>query len=228
MYATRTEVTVGPGKVRVFEAWWAQLSALGKAQPGFQEGTLLNSLSYPAKYVFLMRWESREARQAWTKGEAFSAFFQANPPQELVTLGRPQEAYDVLFRVTGEGQAAYAGLGDWTLDPRPGNAASFERSRQEIFELRKQHVPGLVLNGLGRLFGHQHRYQVVQFYSTMDALRAASPGSPIPQLHAFGEAHPPSEYASALPSAEVYEGFCRKFAFLRPNVKVVCRKINDL
>jgi hypothetical protein len=22
--------------------------------------------------------------------------------------------------------------------------------------------------------------------------------------------------------------FCRKFAFLRPNVKVVCRKINDL
>src|SRR5262249_16947857 len=26
----------------------------------------------------------------------------------------------------------------------------------------------------------------------------------------------------------VYIGFCRKFAFLRPNVKIVCRKINDL
>src|SRR5262249_46166617 len=24
------------------------------------------------------------------------------------------------------------------------------------------------------------------------------------------------------------DGFCRKFAFLRPNVKIVCRKINDL
>jgi heme-degrading monooxygenase HmoA len=193
------------GKVRAFEAWWGQLGALAHAQHGFQEGTLLNSFSYPAKYVFLMRWESREARQAWSKGETFSAFFQANPPQALATPGRPQEAYDVLVRVTGEGQPAYAGLVDWTLDPRPDNAASFERSRQEIFALRKQHVPGLVLNGLGRLCGHQGRYQVVQFYRTMDALRAASPGSPIPELQAFGEAHPPSAYASTPPSVEVYE-----------------------
>jgi heme-degrading monooxygenase HmoA len=205
MYAIRTEVMVVAGKVRAFEAWWVQLGALAKAQRGFQEGTLLNSFSYPAKYVFLMRWESREARQAWAKSEAFSAFFQANPPQALATPGRAQEAYDVLVRVTGEGQPAYAGLVEWTLDPRPDNAASFERSRQEIFELRKQHVPGFVLNGLGRLSGHQHRYQVVQFYSTMDALRAASPGSPIPQLQAFGRAHPPSEYANTPLNAEVYE-----------------------
>jgi heme-degrading monooxygenase HmoA len=196
---------VGAGNVRAFEAWWAQFSALVHAQRGFHEGTLLNSLSYPAKYVFLMRWESREARQVWAKGEVFNDFMQANPPQQLVTLGRPQEAYDVLVRVTGEGQPAYAGLVDWTLDPRPGNAASFERSRQEIFALRKQHVPGLVLNGLGRLFGHQYRYQVVQFYSTLDALQAASPGSPIPQLQAFGQAHPPSTYASTPPNGEVYE-----------------------
>jgi hypothetical protein len=152
-----------------------------------------------------MRWESREARQAWGKSEAFSAFFQANPPQALVTPGRPQEAYDVLVRVTGEGQPAYAGLVEWTLDPRPGNAASFERSRQEIFALRKQYVSGLVLNGLGRLFGHQYRYQVVQFYSDIEALQAASPSSPIPQLQAFGEAHPPSAYASTPPNGEVYE-----------------------
>src|SRR2546428_2006892 len=116
MYAIRTEVMVVPGKTRAWEACWAQLSSLTKAQHGFQTGTLMNSLSYPAKYVLLMLWESREARQAWAKGEAFSAFVQANPPQALVTPGRPQEAYDVLFRVTGEGQPAYAGLGDWTLD----------------------------------------------------------------------------------------------------------------
>jgi hypothetical protein len=135
----------------------------------------------------------------------FSTFVQANPIQGLVTPGRPQEAYDVLFRVTGEGQPAYAVLGDWTLDPRPGNAASFERTRKEVFELRKQYVPGFVANGLGRLFGHQYRYQVVQFYSTMDALRAVSPGSQIPELQAFVGAHPASEYASAPLSAEVYE-----------------------
>ena len=205
MYAIRTEVMVVPGKVRAFEAWWAQLSALGKAQPGFQEGMLLNSLSYPAKYVFLMRWESREARQAWSKSEAFSAFFQANPAQELVTLGRPQEAYDVLFRVTGTGQAAYVSLVDWTLDRRPDNTASFERTRKELFELRKQYVPGFVANGLGRLLGHQYRYQVVQFYSTMDAFSAGGSGSQIPQLQAFGGAHPPSEHASTPFSAEVYE-----------------------
>jgi heme-degrading monooxygenase HmoA len=205
MYAIRTEIMIGPGKVRAFEAWWAQFSDLAKAQRGFQTGALLNSLSYPAKHVLLMLWESREARQAWAKGEVFNAFVHANSPQALVTPSRPQEAYDVLLRVTGEGQPAYAGLVDWTLDPRPDNVASFERSRKEIFELRKHYVPGFIVNGLGRLFGHRYRYQVVQFYSTMDALKAASPDSQIPQLQAFGEAHPPSTYASTPLSAEVYE-----------------------
>lgn len=205
MYTIRIEIMVVLGKMRAFEAWWAQLSDMAKAQHGFQAGTLLNSLSYPAKYVFLMRWENREARQAWTQGEAFSAFFQANPIQGLVTMGRPPEAYDVLFRVTGEGQPAYASLVDWALDPRPGNAASFEHTRKEIFELRKQYVPGFVSNGLGRLLGHQYRYGVANFYSTLDALRAASPGSQIPQLQAFAGAHPPSEHASTPPSGEGYE-----------------------
>lgn len=139
---------------RAWEAWWAQLSDMAKAQPGFQAGMLLNSLSYPAQYVFLMGWESRAVRQAWIKGEAFSAFFQAHAIQGLVTLGRPQEAYDMLCRVTGEGQAAYGVLADWTLDVRAGNAASFERTCKELFELRKQYVQRFVANGLGRLLGH--------------------------------------------------------------------------
>jgi len=71
MYAIRTEVMVVPGQTRAWETWWAQLSGMAKVQQGFQSGTLLNSLSYPAKYVFLMRWENREARQAWTKGQQF-------------------------------------------------------------------------------------------------------------------------------------------------------------
>jgi len=129
---------VVPGKARAWEAWWAKVSELGKAQQGFQAGTLLNSLSYPAKYVSLTLWESREAGRAFAKGEAFSAFFQATSVQELATLGRPQEAYDVLTRVMGEGQSAYASLIDWALDPRPENAASFERTRKEIFDLRKR------------------------------------------------------------------------------------------
>jgi heme-degrading monooxygenase HmoA len=205
MYAIRTEVKVGPGKALAWEAWWTKASELGKAQQGFQVGTMLNSLSFPAKYVSLTLWESREAGRAFARGEAFSALFQAHAVQELGTLGRPQEAYDVLTRVMGEGQAAYAILVDWTLDPRPDNAASFERTRKEIFELRKQYIPGFVGNGLGRLLGHPYRYQVVQFYSTMDALRAGGFGSQIPQIQAFGAAHPPSEYASAPFSGEAYE-----------------------
>jgi len=33
---------------------------------------------------------------------------------------------------------------------------------------------------------------------------------------------------SATATGEEREGFCRKVAFLRTNVKIVCRKINDL
>src|ERR1700674_2007276 len=126
MYATRTETMVVPGKALAWEAFWAKVSELGKAQQGFQAGTLLNSLSYPAKYVSLTLWESREAGRAFTKSEAFGALFQAHAVQGLATLGRPQEAYDVLMRVMSEGQSAYAGLIDWTLDPEADNAASFE------------------------------------------------------------------------------------------------------
>ena len=205
MYATRTEVMVAPGKALAWEAFWAKISELGKAQQGFQAGTLLNSLSYPAKYVSLTLWESREAGRAFTKSEAFGALFQAHAVQGLATLGRPQEAYDVLMRVMSEGQSAYAGLVDWTLDPQPDNAASFERTRKEIFELRKQYVPGFVANGLGRLLGHPYRYQVVQFYSTMDAFRSAVLGSQIPQIQAYIEAHPNSKYASTPVSGESYE-----------------------
>jgi len=196
---------VAPGKALAWEAFWAKISELGKAQQGFQAGTLLNSLSYPAKYVSLTLWDSREAGRAFVKSEAFSAVFQANPTQELATPGRPQEAYDVLMRVMSEGQSAYAGLVDWTLDPQPDNAASFERTRKEIFELRKQYVPGFVANGLGRLLGHPYRYQVVQFYSTMDALSSAVLGSQIPQIQALIEAHPNSKYASTPVSGDRYE-----------------------
>src|SRR5712691_8704406 len=110
------------------------------------------------------------------------------------------------MRVMGEGQSAYSLLIDWTLEPRPDNAASFERTRKEIFELRKQYLPGFVGNGLGRLLGHPYRYQVVQFYSTMDALKNAGAGSQIPQIEALIKAHPNSEHASTPPSgAEGYE-----------------------
>ena len=67
MYATRTEVIVAPGKALAWEAFWARVSELGKAQQGFQVATLLNSLSYPAKYVFHTLWDSREAGRAFTK-----------------------------------------------------------------------------------------------------------------------------------------------------------------
>jgi heme-degrading monooxygenase HmoA len=195
---------VVPGKAGAFAAWWAQFSDLAQAQHGFQTGALLHSLRNPIKQVFLMLWESQEARQAWANGAEFGAFVQANPWMGLVTPGRPQEAYDVLCHVTGAGPPAYAGLVEWTLDSRPGNAASFERTRQEFFDLRRHYVPGFVWNGLGRLCGSPSRYQEVQCYSTLDAFRAASPRSQIPQIQAFGGAHPPSAYARTPLSAEVY------------------------
>lgn len=206
MYATRTEMIVSAGNARAYEtAWTPQFIALHKTQPGFQSSLLLNALSYPGKYVLLIRWDNREARQTFAKGEAFSAFMQAHPPQAFGTLGRPREAYDVCCRVAGDGQPGYVTLVDWTLDARPGNAASFERSRQELFEIRKQCVPGFVFNALGRLDGHLYRYQVLGAYRTREALQAANPDSTIPQLQAFLGAHPFSAYASTPLQAEAYE-----------------------
>ena len=166
MYAMRTEVMIVPGEGRAFEAWWAQFSDLAKAQRGFQTGRIVTFPQLSAQICLPHALGEPGSATGLGPRPGVQRFLQAHPPQLLGTWAGPQEAYDVLFRVTGEGQPAYAGLVDWTLDPRPGNAARFERSRKEIFELRKQHVSGFVLNGLGRVFDHEYRYQVVQFYSS--------------------------------------------------------------
>jgi heme-degrading monooxygenase HmoA len=174
---------------------------LWSQQPAFRSGTLLNSLGTPAKYVYLTRWDTREAFRSYARSEEFLAAQAADPTTGLSTPGRPAEAYESVLDVSSEGEAAYVTLIDWNI--MPGTAADSEARRQEQYDLRKQHHgPGFVFSRLERFLGATTRYLTSIGYTTLAGLRATNAG---PQLQAFVQAHPVNEHSSVPLVSEPYE-----------------------
>jgi len=205
MFVTRIEFWVTPGRVAEFEAQEAQLHPLLAQQPGLERCTLGNALGYPAKYVRVIRWESRDAANAWRKGSALGAFLREHPNQGLYTAGRPVEAYEIVGTLRGPaapGANAYAVLVDWTVDARPGTAQAFEESRAALFELRQRCGRGLAVQVLSRFLGGGGRYLAYIVTTTRDDLQATTTA---PEVQEFMQAHPWSEYSSNPPVAEPYE-----------------------
>jgi hypothetical protein len=128
------------------------------------------------------------------------AFINDNPASSLSTpTGRPIEAYATIVDVNGSNeQPGSIILVDWTLENRPGNAAAFEASRKELFELRKKHQAGFVSNQLLRYLGSPNRYLIVQRSTSREML---PPVQTARELQAFTEAHR-GEFLTATPNIQ--------------------------
>ena len=202
MYVTRAETTVVAGRAGDYEERAKRLGELVKSQRGFQGRLLLNSFGYPGKWATLTFWESREAARAWARSPQNVAFIQANPLQGISTLNRPAEAYAVIHDVSSSGEPGSVNLLDIALDVRPGNAAAYEASRKELFELRKKHWPGFVSDRLLRFLGGPNKYLIVRQLTSREALPAPQP---VPETQAYNAAHPITEWASTPNITERYE-----------------------
>lgn len=207
MYATRVDLMVAFGKAAAFEERSAQQLDLIQPQPGFQARRLLNSLGCPARYTVLSFWDSREAARDAVRSTAIQKFVEANPVPDWVTMTRPVEAYEQVHTIEGQASApgqvpGQAVLIDWTLNPGIENAEAFEQSRKEIFELHRQHNPGLLRHRLLRYLGGGGRYLVVNATTGREAMLAAFKH---PEIQPYAQAHPHSAYAPAAPTIDVCE-----------------------
>jgi heme-degrading monooxygenase HmoA len=205
MYLINTQVTVSTGFNAGLEAFVADLSNLRRGQPGYLGQTFLHSYANPVRYAVTSRWENVEACWDFYCSEAFGGLMK-DAPKGMFT-GIQQAGYESVFEVDAEGinpatiVADCEILVDWTIDLRPGNAAAFEKSRREIFELRKQHVQGFVSNRLRRSAGVAGRYLILQIWKDVASSRA---GLSEPALAAHANAHPFGLYGSTPPSGEAF------------------------
>ena len=201
MYVTRQEVTVAGGRGTEYLERTNRLGELVRSQKGFLGRLILNSFGYPAKYTALTTWESREAARAFAMSPQIATFLRENPLEGMATVTRPMEAYAVIHDVSSSGEPGSVVLVEWMLDARPGNAAAFEASRKELFELARKHVPDFVSSGLLRFLGAANKYLAVRQNTNRDALAPAAP----PEVQAYNAAHPATGFASTPNAAERYE-----------------------
>jgi heme-degrading monooxygenase HmoA len=81
--------SVAPGREAEWEALWAQMVELARAQPGFRSARLLRSKEHSGKYTVLSEWENE---RSWDRYYALPAMqeltqrsfalFSAAPVQE--------------------------------------------------------------------------------------------------------------------------------------------------
>ncbi len=200
MYVVRQEATIVGGQASAYLERAKRQGEVAGRQKGFVGRLLLNSFGYPQKYTILTTWESREAARASALGPG-AAFVRENPLAGIATPSRPNEAYAVIHDVSGSGEPGSVVLVEWTLDARPGNAAAFEASRKEVFELAKKHVPGFVSSQLLRFLGAANKYVAVRQNTNRDALAPVAP----PEVQAYNAAHPATGFASTLNITDRYE-----------------------
>ncbi|MEA2640358.1 MAG: Antibiotic biosynthesis monooxygenase [Chloroflexota bacterium] len=201
MYLVRTELLVRPGGAKEFEETATRLGQARKGQPGNVGQTLLHSYGSPSKYALISRWENAAAQFAWQKSDAFTGIVTA---LQVTPLG--QSAYESVFEVDAPGMDPTQGhcevLVDWTLDQRPGVVSEFERTRRELFELRRQVDKACLSSRLRRSAGSPFTYLGFSIYTNAEAARA---GAASPQFQAFQAAHPYTLYASTPPNIEAFE-----------------------
>jgi heme-degrading monooxygenase HmoA len=205
MYATRIEGTVAAGKAVAHEERVARQTEVLQRLPGFQARRVLSSLGCPAKYTMITFWESREAARSGMRSAPIQASFEADPTPIWLTLTRPVEAFEQIHSIEGQAVGQTPGqvtLVEWTLHRGLETAEAFEQSRRELFELHRQHNPGLVRHRLLRYLGGPGRYLVINAVTGREAMLAAFRQ---PDIQRYLREHPETVYAPAPSMVESFE-----------------------
>lgn len=204
MHLVRVDLAITPGRAAAFETWAADLSQTVKYYDGFQFAVLGNSLGSPVHYTNVQRWDSREAFMALFKSDKLREAIRTAQGDGLFQIRRPPEIYEAVWRVGDPAGADFKGatLVEWNVTAAPGRSQAFENDRRALAELRQKHVAGLIAQSLWRYLGGPNRYLVAQAYATVDAV---SQGRTAPEVQAYMQAHPPTDYASGPPAIENFE-----------------------
>ena len=93
--------SVVPGREAEWEALWAQMAELARAQPGFRSARLLRSKEHNGKYTVLSEWESE---RSWDRYYALPAMQELTQRSfALFSVAPVQEWYVVVSDVNADG-----------------------------------------------------------------------------------------------------------------------------
>jgi heme-degrading monooxygenase HmoA len=201
MYSTRLQVMVNPGRAADFEEWARRLFDNQQRQQGFERGSVLNSLGYPAKFTILGSWVNRDAARNWGRNN-LRDFLTQNPTEGIATPMGPVDAWETIIvtRSADPTPGAYAVLVDATIDP--SKARDFEESRKRLFALRQQYGKGFISNTLSRFLGAPGRYGIlVASRSEQDSIATQN----AVEVKRYWDEHPISEFGGGQPAIEICE-----------------------
>lgn len=203
LYVSKQEFMVAAGKQTDFEAFSMRLLELLQKQGGFVRGSTLNSFGYPRKYALVSMWESREAARAFALSPALSTLLEETRPRDYVTPMRPLEAFEVVHRVTGQGEPKTGYLIDQSVPNQPaGNVKAFEDARLKLFEIRQKQAGGFVGNVLARFLGGGNRYMVLGAFTDAESEAAAAS---LPEIIQYFKEYGPAVIPISTESREPYE-----------------------
>jgi hypothetical protein len=202
-FVVRTETRVAVASTAEFERRRIQAAARIAGRVGFVGGTLLRSLSHPAKYVELSTYENLEV--AWAVGQE-SAWTEHEGVGLGATVTR-HEAYELVHElVTHSSSVVGCEVLTDEVVKHAELAPAFEATLRQLFELRRAHAPGFTFNRLLRSAGRLGSFLVVQGYAD---LAAAGDADTSADVQSFIHDHPAELYADAPASAEAYAVIAR-------------------
>jgi heme-degrading monooxygenase HmoA len=203
MYVLRNEAEVTLGRSDEFESNVEELAAILKTQPGYIGSTLLQSYGNPGRYTLISRWTDRDASRASARTDEFKAFARSLIGAGLIRPLRMTEAYESVFEIDADNanpnSSTCETLLDWSLNA-PGLVPAFESFAREMAQLSKAHAPGFVSTRLRRFLGNETRYLTIAIASDRAAARARVQ---IPEIAAYLQAHPFTEFSVEPPAIDV-------------------------
>lgn len=204
MHLVRIDAGIIPGRATAFETWANDLAQVVKSYDGFQFGVVGNSLGSPVHYTNVQRWDSREAFMAFFRSDKLTGALKAAQADGLFQIRRPPEIYEVVWRVGDPAGTDFKGarLVEWNVAADPDKVRVWADDRRALADLREKHVPGFVAQSLWRYLGGANKYLVAQAYATTDAMSHGQIG---PEVQAYMQAHPATDYVSAPPAIENFE-----------------------
>jgi heme-degrading monooxygenase HmoA len=202
MYFTKQDFQVRIGRQTDWEAFAGKLFSLMEQHGGLDRVSNLNSLGYPTKYTIAALWDSREHAREFSRSDALCQLLNEAEPQQSATPLTSIEAFEVVHRV-GTGRAAKVGyIIDQKVEAGPGRVEAYENARLKLFELRKLHGTGFVVNILARFLGGGNRYLVFGGFTDAESEAATAAA---PELLQYWREYGPATIPISLESREPYE-----------------------
>lgn len=217
MHVRKIDITLRTTRAVEFQRQNDRRVVALQQQPGFLGCLVLNSLGYPVmqmspmyfqttKFVVITQWESAQAADACFASEAWRAFAEEHPSEQLFTPQEPEEQYETLHQC---GRAVDRAPFAWLVSFDGGGSAERASTLADtladdavrLCELYGEHLTPFIEGRVLQAAGSPGRVLAVLL---MTGQSEFPPGRDVPALQPFLDEHVPE---TAIGERIIPEGF---------------------